>query len=103
MATLLPRYARDSQGNPHIPKMNGQSTLRFRWISPLRISAILFLIFGVMGILFGIGIPIVSRSLPQFRTIVTSSRADTQLLGRAPSELFQQDNVLNIMYYAKTD
>jgi len=83
--------------------MNTSATFSFQWLSPMGTSVALFIIFGLMGLLFGIGIPIISRRAPQFRSIVTSRQADARLFGHSPEELFKQDPILETMYYAKTD
>ena len=78
--------------------MNANSISEFRWVSPLGISVILFLLYGVMNVLIGILIPVFVR--PDRLTsndLLTSARTDTALFGTSPEVLIAQDRPLGMM------
>ena len=79
--------------------MNTQNTFSFEWLSPLGISVLLFLIFGLMNVLVGVLTPFFVRPdrLVTGNTLFTSERADTILFGGSPSELITQNKPLGLL------
>ncbi len=74
------------------------SPFEFRWLSPLGISVILFLLFGVMNVLVGVLIPFFVRPDRLTSNILfTSARTDTALFGASPKDLINQDRNLGLL------
>jgi hypothetical protein len=78
--------------------MNTQSIFEFKWLSPLGISVILFLLYGAMHVVVGILVPFFVRpDRLTTNTLLTSERADTALLGASPEALIAQDRPLGML------
>ena len=74
--------------------MNGQSTFEFQWLSPLGLSAALFIGFGIICLIFGVFGPYLVRrygpgsaSAKLMDWFIFSVQADTAYFGRSPAEL----------------
>ncbi len=84
--------------------MNASQPFDFRWLSPLGISVILFLLLGVMHIVIGILTPMFVR--PDRLTsniLLTSTRTDTALLGASPEALVARDRPLGLVRMVTTN
>ena len=78
--------------------MNTSQPLDFRWISPLGISLILFLLFGLMNVLVGVLVPVfVKPDRLTSNILFTSTRPDTALFGASPEVLIAQDRPLGLL------
>lgn len=76
--------------------MPTQTPFEFQWLSPLGLSAALFIGFGIICLFFGLAGPFLVRrygpgsaSASLMDWFVFSVRADTAYFGRSPSELTQ--------------
>ena len=76
--------------------MNANMQFEFRWLSPLGISVILFLVLGLFNVLIGILTPVFVRSPDRSpsKILLTSTRPDTALLGASPDDLVAKDPAL---------
>jgi len=77
--------------------MSSQPIFEFHWLSPLGISAALFIGFGIICLFFGLFGPFLVRrygpgsaSASLMDWFIFSVRADTAYFGRSPSELTQE-------------
>jgi hypothetical protein len=65
--------------------------MQFRWLSPLGISVLLFLISGTLHLLIGILTPILMDAGLAKKVLFISNRTDTELFGTEPSALLQKN------------
>ncbi len=80
--------------------MNAQSAIEFRWLSPLGVSVVLFLLFGLMNVVVGILAPFFVRPDRLTSSILfTATRPDTALFGATPEALIAQDRPLGMLRY----
>ncbi len=79
--------------------MNANVPFEFRWLSPLGISVILFLILGVFNVMIGVLTPVFVRRPDRLTSniILTSTRPDTALLGASPEDLLAKDRPLGLV------
>jgi len=61
----------------------------FRWLSPLGIGAVLFILQGILYLLIGVAGPIGIDSGPGRRILIMSNRTDTVVFGDTPETLRQ--------------
>lgn len=72
---------------------------QFRWLSPLGIAVIIFLLYGVMNAVSGALTPFFVRPDRLFaNTILTSERTDTALFGASPQDLIAQNKPLGLLH-----
>ena len=74
--------------------MNAQPVLDFRWLSPLGISVLLFLLCGALYVLIGALTPLLLNRGIGEPILIVSPRTDSIVFGRAPAELLQDDPAL---------
>ncbi len=74
-------------------------SFQFQWVSPLGVSVILFLLFGLMNVVIGVLIPFFIRPdrLVTSNILLMSERTDTVLFGGSPSELITQNKTLGLL------
>ncbi|HKY84932.1 MAG TPA: hypothetical protein VJ160_08925 [Anaerolineales bacterium] len=78
--------------------MTAQPLTDFRWLSPLGISVVLFLLLGAFHILIGILTPVFVRAdRITSNILLTSTRPDTALLGASPEDLIAKDRPLGLV------
>lgn len=70
----------------------------FRWLRPLGISVVLFLLFGVMNVFVGGMIPFLTRA-DQATYLLMSERTDSVLFGDTPAGLGKINETLGLFRY----
>jgi hypothetical protein len=87
------RFAELHQPDAACPEahMNTQPTFDFQWLSPLGISVVLFLLYGALNVVIGIGIPFLHNVGIARQLLIVSPRTDSIVFGQAPSQLLQND------------
>jgi len=71
--------------------MEQSESFVFRWLSPLGLSVLLFLISGIVHILIGSLTPLMVNSEFGKKILIISNRTDTELFGTEPSELLRNN------------
>lgn len=74
--------------------MNTQPTFDFQWLSPLGISVVLFLLYGLVYILIGVLTPLLLNRGIGPTILIVSPRTDSIVFGRSPAELLRDDPAL---------
>ena len=78
--------------------MTANMQFEFRWLSPLGISVVLFLLLGLFHILIGVLTPVFVRADRLTSDILlTSTRTDTALFGASPQDLVAKDRALGLL------
>jgi hypothetical protein len=80
--------------------MNTSQPLDFRWISPLGISVVLFLLIGLFHVVIGVLTPFFIRAdrlTTDTDSLLTSTRTDTALFGASPRDLVARDRPLGVL------
>ena len=87
--------------------MTTQPAFTFRWLSPLGITAILFLGFSLICLIFGTLGPVLVRrygpgspSASLMNWFVFSPRADAAYFGKSPTELAKEDPAIAELHVA---
>jgi hypothetical protein len=74
--------------------MNAQPTTAFQWFSPLGISVALFMLSGGLYVLIGVLTPLLLNRGIGPTMLIVSTRPDTIVFGRSPSEMLRDDPAL---------
>jgi hypothetical protein len=74
--------------------MNTQPPFDFQWFSPLGISVVLFLLCSGLYILIGVLTPLLLNKGVGPEMLIVSTRPDTIVFGRSPSEILRDDPAL---------
>lgn len=78
--------------------MNVNPIFEFRWLTPLGISVILFLLIGLFHVVIGILTPVFVRAdRLTSNSLLTSTRTDTALFGASPQDLVARDRPLGLV------
>src|SRR5687767_10000274 len=75
-------------------RMNTQPVADFQWGSPLGISVILFLLYGLIYILIGTLTPILLNRAIGPQILIVSPRTDRFVFGQDPEKLLHDDPAL---------
>ncbi len=74
--------------------MPNQAPVEFQWLSPLGISVALFLLYGGLYVLIGVLAPLLLNRGIGPAILIVSSRTDSIVFGRSPSEILRDDPAL---------